>query len=143
MTIVVFSIMERKLNHWIFSLLPIGQYFSLSWRSIYFLPEGLFTLASSCFWYSAASGLIFRYFTNSGWFVSFNKGSTYVLKILFVLPSLQLYMVWKNMNANLTVTKNMKAFLYGFNWCSTSHNIVLIMHIHCMNSLFWFICDSQ
>ena len=40
----VFSIMERRVNCWIVSLILIGQYYFISWQSIYVLSEGMFTL---------------------------------------------------------------------------------------------------
>ena len=69
----VCSIMVRKWDHWIVSFIEVGQYKSLSWRSISFLLEGLYKLASIYFIYAAASILSFRYWNNAGWLIYFNK----------------------------------------------------------------------
>ena len=90
----VCSIMVRKGNQLIVSFIEVGQYNSISWRSIYFLAESLYTLASIFFSYTAVSVLIFYYWINEVWLISFNKGSTYVMKVLFVISSLSSYLVW-------------------------------------------------
>ena len=76
-------IMVIKGNQWIVSFIEVSQYKFLSWRSINFLAEGVYTLAF--FSYAAASRLSFHSWINSGWFISFDKGSTYVLKLLFMM----------------------------------------------------------
>ena len=94
MVFSICSIMARKGNQLIVSFIEFWQYQLLSWRSIYFLDEGLYTLAYIFFSYAVASRLSFHSWINSGWLIWFNKGSTYVMKMLFIISYLSLYLVW-------------------------------------------------
>ena len=90
----VCSIMVRKGNHWIVSFIVVGQYKSLSWRSIYFLSEVLNMLASIFISYASASRLSLHSWSNAGWLVSFNRGTTYEINMLIVILFLSLNYVW-------------------------------------------------
>ena len=89
---------------------------------------------------TAASQLSFHFSTNSGWLISSNNGPTYVNKYFnYTLLFIIIY------GLNITLMKIwwypqlLEGVWYGVNFCSINHNMVLIMHIHCMNYLFFII----
>ena len=93
-TFALCSIMVVKGDHIILSFVDVGNYMLLSWQSIYVLSEFLDRLESILFSYTSASRLSFRYWINSGWLISFNRGTTYALNMLIIISFLSLNYFW-------------------------------------------------
>ena len=119
--------MVRKWKHWIISFIVVGQYKLLSWRSIYFLSEGLDLLASIFLSYAASSRLIFRSWSNAVWLISFNKSKKYALKMLIIIffNHWDLFEYRKNENIYLPTSLSFclmwREFCWYMSWLFPNH----------------------
>ena len=83
-------VMVRKGKYWIVYFIVVGQYKSLLWRSVILFSEVSDRLSSIFLSYTEASRLSFHSWSNSGWFIFLNRGTTYSLKIFIVIYFLSL-----------------------------------------------------